>query len=278
MRCASCILCIRIDDAENRWHTRIKYPNPFLANTCQQFGKRKRFHQVIIRAGIQSGDAIGELIPGGEDDDGRGVAGSAALGADFNGSLSGITLAGTRLTIANNTTVDDNVTTNNAFVIRVRLIADNVIGNQANTSLQNSAQIVYSDPDGGTANGNTPVDRTVALSGGRPTVTVREPTLNIAQSFTTSNPSGSVERDDTVTYTITISNNNAGSDFNAFDISFSNNLPFELDFGDPGLGLQPVVYAGGATANSGADFVLTGRGLTTASGANIDIPKGAASR
>jgi hypothetical protein len=187
-------------------------------------------------------------------------------------------LAGTRLTIANNTTVDDNVTTNNAFVIRVRLIADNVIGNQANTSLQNSAQIVYSDPDGGTANGNTPVDRTVALSGGRPTVTVREPTLNIAQSFTTSNPSGSVERDDTVTYTITISNNNAGSDFNAFDISFSNNLPFELDFGDPGLGLQPVVYAGGATANSGADFVLTGRGLTTASGANIDIPKGAASR
>ncbi|MGB4914174.1 MAG: DUF4347 domain-containing protein [Candidatus Dechloromonas phosphoritropha] len=206
------------------------------------------------------------------------VAGSAALGADFNGSLSGITLAGTRLTIANNTTVDDNVTTNNAFVIRVRLIADNVIGNQANTSLQNSAQIVYSDPDGGTANGNTPVDRTVALSGGRPTVTVREPTLNIAQSFTTSNPSGSVERDDTVTYTITISNNNAGSDFNAFDISFSNNLPFELDFGDPGLGLQPVVYAGGATANSGADFVLTGRGLTTASGANIDIPKGAASR
>lgn len=236
---------------------------------------------------------LDDLIPGGLQLDtsfGSGgyqlittVAGSAALTADFAGSVtvSGIaaTPSGTlgadgvdaRLTFSAAGATGDNVTTNNSFVIRVRLIAGNVIGNQAGVNRANSAQVIYTDPDGDPPPATpTAIDRTVALTGSQPSITMREPTLQLTQSAVTSNGNpGQVDAGDTVTYTITISNGTGSSDFSAYDISFNDALPSELD----SIVLQSVVSAGGATASL-TDFVLSGRNLTTTAGANIDIPKG----
>ncbi|WP_170936120.1 VCBS domain-containing protein [Pandoraea sp. PE-S2R-1] len=196
-------------------------------------------------------------------------AGSAALGADFNGSVVG-TATGATMTFTTAQANADNVTGNNAFVIRVRLTASNVSSNQAGVTLANGAQLTYSDPDGDTPNGATPLDRTVAQTGASPTVVIREPTLTVTQTTPGLNPYG-VDKGDTVEYDMTISNGTAATDFDAFDITFSDALPAQLT----GLTFT-VTYNNGATNNGGVDFVLdsaTGL-LHTASGANIDIVKG----
>ncbi|WP_166219362.1 VCBS domain-containing protein [Pseudomonas atagonensis] len=208
-------------------------------------------------------------------------AGSGALGADFAGSvvISGFTGIGGALgadgvdgrwTFSVSSVSADNQTGNNTFVIRLQLVANNVIANQANVSLQNNAQLIFSDPDGDTPNGAVSVDRNVALTGGQPTVTVREPTLQINQVLTsTSNPSG-YDQGDTVTFTITISNGNGNTDFSAFDISFLDTLPTQLS----NVTLLGVLYQNGATNNGGVDFEIVGGQLRSVSGANIDIAKG----
>ncbi|MDM0107949.1 VCBS domain-containing protein [Variovorax sp. J22R24] len=208
------------------------------------------------------------------------TAGSAALGADFNGTVTpgaigaisgtiGNDGAGARLAFTAAGATADNVTNNNSFVVRVRLVTSNVSGNQANRALQNSAQVIYSDPDTDTPNGTVPVDRTVALTGGAPIVTVREPTLQIAQTLIT-DPGLGFDDGDPVEFTITISNGNGSSDFDAFDISLLDNLPPELN----NLTLAEVTYQGAATNNGGPGFEIVGRQLRTAAGANIDIGKG----
>ncbi|WJK07226.1 VCBS domain-containing protein [Pseudomonas fluorescens] len=208
-------------------------------------------------------------------------AGSGALGADFAGSIVvssftgvGGTLGGdgvdARWTFSVSGASADNLTGNNTFVIRLQLVANNVIANQASKSLQNNAQLVFSDPDGDTPNGNVAVDRNVALSGGQPTVTVREPTLTVTQNLTSTSGLGGYDQGDTVTFTITLSNGNGGNDFSAFDISFFDNLPTQLS----NITLTGVLYLNGATNNGGIDFELVNGQLRTASGANIDIAKG----
>ncbi|MBS0453792.1 MAG: VCBS domain-containing protein [Proteobacteria bacterium] len=163
----------------------------------------------------------------------------------------------------------DNLATNNSFVIRVRLVASNTLANQAGQVRSNSAQLNYSDLDGDTPNGATPISRDVALSGGAPTVTVREPTLQITQTLLTP-PGLGFDEGDVVDWDIVISNGTGSSDFNAFDISFLNNLPAQLS----GITLLGVDYAGGATNNGQADFELSPTSLATVTGANIDIGKG----
>ncbi|MDM0075604.1 VCBS domain-containing protein [Variovorax sp. J2P1-59] len=208
------------------------------------------------------------------------TAGSAALGANFNGTVTpgaigatsgtiGDDGAGARLAFTAAGATADNVINNNSFVVRVRLVASNVSGNQANRALQNSAQIIYSDPDTDTPNGTVPVDRNVALTGGAPIVTVREPTLQIAQALIT-NPSLGFDNGDPVEFTITISNGSGSGDFDAFDISLLDSLPTELD----NLTLAGVTYQGAATNNGGAGFEIVGGQLRTAAGANIDIGRG----
>ncbi len=248
---------------------------------------------VSLPEGVTQSLRLDDLIPGGLQLDtsfGAGgyqlittVAGSAALIADFAGSVSASGIAATpsgtlgadgvdaRLTFSAAGASGDNITTNNSFVIRVRLIAGNVSSNQAGVSRSNNAQLVFNDPDGDPAPA-TPaaLDRTVALTGSQPTITVREPTLLLTQTAVTSNGNpGQVDAGDTVTYTITISNGSGSSDFAAYDISFNDALPSQLD----SIVLQSVASAGGATASL-SDFVLSGRNLTTTAGANIDIPKG----
>ncbi|WP_242208360.1 MULTISPECIES: VCBS domain-containing protein [unclassified Pseudomonas] len=208
-------------------------------------------------------------------------AGSGALGADFAGSVLVSGFAGIggalggdgvdgRWTFSVSSVSADNQTGNNTFVIRLQLVANNVIANQANVSLQNNAQLVYSDPDGDTPNGAVALDRNVALSGGQPTVTVREPTLQINQVITSTSGLGGYDQGDTVTFNITITNGNGSTDFSAFDISFLDTLPTQLS----NVTLVGVLYQNGATNNGGVAFEIVGGQLRTASGANIDIAKG----
>ncbi|MGJ7517370.1 VCBS domain-containing protein [Pseudomonas baetica] len=208
-------------------------------------------------------------------------AGSGALGADFVGSIVVSGFAGqggtlgddgvdARWTFSVSGATADNQIGNNTFVIRLQLVANNVIANQANKALQNSAQLIFSDPDSDTPNGNVAVDRTVALTGGQPTVTVREPTLTVTQVLTSTSGLGGYDQGDTVTFTITLSNGTGGSDFNAFDISFLDNLPTQLD----NIILTGKLYQGGATNNGGVDFEIVNGQLRTVNGANIDIAKG----
>ncbi|SFC57905.1 VCBS repeat-containing protein [Pseudomonas citronellolis] len=209
------------------------------------------------------------------------AAGSGgSLAQDFAGNvvISGIAGVGgtlgadgvdARFSFSAFATSADNNTGNNTFVIRVQLVVSNVIGNQANKSLQNSANLHYQDPDGDTPNGATPLERQVNLSGGAPTVTVREPTLQITQTVDTVPDFVGFEEGDVVDFTITLRNGNGANDYAAFDISLLDTLPSELD----GVTITGVIYSG-ATNNGGVDFVIQGGQLVTASGANIDIAKG----
>ena len=187
------------------------------------------------------------------------TAGSGALGedgADARFSFSAVSVDG------------DNDTGNNAFVIRLQLIASNVIANQANQSLQNSAQLRYQDLDGDTPNGSEAVERSVDLSGGKPTITLREPTLEVEQQALYSNTRG-VDQGDSVEYIITLRNPGGDSNFDAFDISFLDSLPSQLS----NLVLTSISYDR-ATNNGGVDFELVGNQLRSVDGANIDISNG----
>ncbi|WP_052949711.1 VCBS domain-containing protein [Dyella japonica] len=206
--------------------------------------------------------------------------GSAALLANFNGNvvISGLSGSGGTLgadgvdalfTFSASTANGDNNTGNNAFVIRVRLVASNVISNQAGTTLSNPAQIVYSDPDGDTPNGATAIDRTVASAGAAPTIVIREPTLTIQQTTDPLPPFG-VEETIPVTYQIIITNGSSSADFNAYDISLNDVLPTQMS----GYTILGVTYSGGASNNGGQDFVIVNGVLQTASGARVDIPTG----
>lgn len=201
------------------------------------------------------------------------VAGSAALGADFNGTLNvnpvnldGSDGADLMLVFSSAGASADNITGNNSFVIRLVLVASNVPGNQQGTTLNNGAQLVYSDPDGDTPNGSAPAERSV-ISAQQPAVTIVEPTLTVTQQITSTPVFGGYEDGDVVDFEIVISNT---SGVNAFDISLLDGLPTELS----GITLTGVVYSGGATNNGGADFIIQGGQLISVTGANIDIANG----
>ncbi|WP_371228027.1 VCBS domain-containing protein [Pseudomonas sp. QE6] len=160
----------------------------------------------------------------------------------------------------------DNNVGNNAFVIRLVLVASNVQGNQQGVTLNNGAQITYSDPDGDTPNGATAVDRTVA-SPQRPSVTIVEPTLTVTQQVTSTPTFGGFDEGDTVTFNITISNM---SGINAFDLSLLNVLPTQMN----NMVITGIAYTGGATNHGGVDFIIQNGQLVTANGADIDIANG----
>ncbi|WP_161809484.1 VCBS domain-containing protein [Stenotrophomonas panacihumi] len=208
------------------------------------------------------------------------ASGSGALAADFNGTLVVFAANGIGGTIGDNgvdgqlvfsraDTGADNIANNNSFVIRVRLVADNNTGNQDGRNLVNSAQLTYSDPDGDTPNGTVALDRTVDRSGGTPNVIVREPTLVITQVTDQLPPLG-VDEAVPVTFQITIRNNGVSSDYNAFDLGFSDTLPTQMD----GYSILGVTFSGGASASSGTPFIIENGVLRIANGVKIDVPAG----
>jgi uncharacterized repeat protein (TIGR01451 family) len=245
---------------------------------------------VTLTEGTTQNLRVNDLIPAGMSLDtsfGSGgyqiittVAGSGALAADFNGAVTvgsatnappGGDGADLGLTLTAASATADNNAGNNSFVVRVRLIASNVAGNQAGVTRPNSAQAIYSDPDGDTPNGSTPVDRIVALSGSQPSVSIVEPTLTVTQTQTNNGGPLGVDRNDEITYTITIRNDGG---INAFDIGFLDTVPSQLIFSEPGFGLQSLTYAGGASNNGGPDFVVGDSAIASDPAANIDIPTG----
>lgn len=198
---------------------------------------------------------------------------SGALLQNFNGTVSIIPSTpnggdGVDLQLvfsAAGATADNNIG-NNAFVIRLVLVASNVQGNQQGVTLNNGAQITYSDPDGDTPNGATAVDRTVA-SPQQPSVTIVEPTLTVTQKVDSTPTFGGFDEGDTVDFSITITNT---SGTNAFDLSLLNVLPTQMN----NMVITGIVYSGGATNHGGVDFIIQNGQLVTANGADIDITDG----
>ncbi|MEN0105591.1 MAG: DUF4347 domain-containing protein, partial [Pseudomonas sp.] len=188
------------------------------------------------------------------------IAGSGGtLGAD--GVDARITMS------ANSLATADNNSANNSFVVRVRLVASDVAGNQAGVVLTNDAKLTYTDPDGNTANGTTPLNRDVALSGGKPTVTVVEPTLSITQTLLTPTNNIGFDEGSVLTFTVTITNSGG---LDAFDISLLNLLPSQLS----SLSLLSTAYNNGATDNGSTGFEISGGQLRSVAGANIDMANG----
>ncbi|WP_153101798.1 VCBS domain-containing protein [Paraburkholderia hayleyella] len=214
--------------------------------------------------------------------------GSAALDADLNPNsyvhcdLPVITQDGAYWRFNFALTAADNITNNNSMVLRIRLILADVGSNQAGTSLATHASLTFSDPDGDTPNGSTPLERTLPDTSAPPTVVVREPTLTLKQSAEVihntgpllaaagNQGSGGADGGDLVTYTIRIGNGNAASDTNAYDLTFSDTLPTVL----AGYTLDSVTLDGGASMSPNA-FVLTDNQLSSAANAKIDLPTGA---
>ncbi|MFI8481095.1 VCBS domain-containing protein [Pseudomonas sp. NPDC078700] len=176
-----------------------------------------------------------------------------------------------RFTFSASTTTGDNNVDNNKFVIRVRLIATDVIDNQAGTVRQNDATLGYTDTDGNTANSTDPadaIDVAVLLTGDKPTITLREPTLQISQTINTPTDFG-FDQDDPIDFTITITNGNSSTDFDAFDINFTDTLPTELS----GLTITSVIYTvNGVPTDITASFAIVGNTLVNTG--NVDIAKG----
>ncbi|GMG92363.1 hypothetical protein Cmtc_35830 [Cupriavidus sp. TKC] len=210
-------------------------------------------------------------------------AGSGALAADFAGSVNVASISpaggaagadGTdmQLTFSASSADGDNNTANNSFVIRVRLVASNVISNQAGRQLANNAAITFTDPDGDVPNGTTGVDRGIALTGTQPTVTIVEPTLTVRQDVTSTGTIAGVDRGDQMTYTITLRNGTSSSDVNAYDVWFVDNLPEELI----NVQITGVTLSGGATISGPGDFVIVNGVLQSAPGTKLDIPRGGA--
>ena len=204
------------------------------------------------------------------------TAGDALL-ANFAGTLAGDSVSGisgtlgeagvdARFTFSVASAAADNNAGNNIFVIRVRLVVDNMTGNQQGVTLSNDAQLIYSDLDGDTVNGNSALDRTVD-NNSTPSITVREPLLSVTQELVSVPPSFGFDLGAVINFTITLSNS---SGYDAFDITLLDNLPSQLD----GLILLGKTYNGGATNNSGLDFEIVGGQLRTVTGANIDIAVG----
>ena len=167
-------------------------------------------------------------------------------------------------------TTGDNNTGNNSFVIRLRLVASNVASNQTSAVRLNDATLSYSDPDGDTPNGSTPINRDVAVTGSKPSVTIQEPTLQLDQQLITP-PGLGFDLGDPVDYSITISNGSAGTDYDAFDIAFNSVLPSELDQ----LTLVSVIYTvNGVSTDITGSFSLDPNGRTLVNTGNLDIAKG----
>ena len=168
--------------------------------------------------------------------------------AAVNGGTLGLDGTDARLTFGNVTVTADNVANNNAFLIRVRAIVDDVIGNQGGTTLNNAAQISFTNPNTGgttTATDATPNDHIV---------TVIEPTLAISK--TASAPFG--DAGDPVNYTITFNNPAGANAADAYDVRFADSLP--ADIVAPAISLVPADFSatgfGGFIAPTVNDFEI----------------------
>ena len=163
------------------------------------------------------------------------------LAADFNGTLPSFSVtapggSGDDVTVTfsgNATTVGDNLTNNNVFLVRLQARVLNVIGNQNGTVLTNNASVRYTDPESGVTTITDPTP---------PTVTVVEPVLKLTKQQVSVSPSpaglGSV-----VTYRVTVAHD-ASSAATAYDVRITDALPVGLTLN---LGTVAVTLNGAAS-------------------------------
>ena len=231
---------------------------------------------VTLPEGVTQSLNIVDAVPAGLRVDGFQIltttAAAPLLTGNFNGSFtttpltSSLTGAGNlTLNFGNTTVVNDNVTTNNSFVIRVQATVLNILANQAAVTRTNTATLTYTNP-------NTATTATVTdgNTGNNPTVTVVEPAIVTTKTVSDSTPDSS----DPISYTITLSNTSGQT---AYDVSLSDVLPSAL----VGPSITSVAKTGtifingvSGTPVANTDVVLSGGTLQFAGGSNIDIATG----
>jgi uncharacterized repeat protein (TIGR01451 family)/fimbrial isopeptide formation D2 family protein len=219
---------------------------------------------VTLPEGVTKSLKVVDAIPAGMKFTGATVVstatGSPLLAADFNGILATptITSAGgsgdaATLDFGDTTAVNDNVTNNNAFVVRVSGVVMNVAGNQDGATLTNSATLTYTNPN--TLTTATVTDATPAV------ITVIEPVLDISKTISVL-PSPA-QAGKTVRYSVTISHN-ASSHSAAYDVSFADTLP--AVFQD--ISIVSVTGNGIANPSSG----ISGQRISVPSAGTFDLP------
>lgn len=177
------------------------------------------------------------------------------LAADFNGTLPAYTLtapggSGGDVTLtfgsspSHPAAAGDNVTTNNAFLVRLQARVLNVLGNQNGTALTNNASVRYTDPESGVT---TIADATP------PSVTVVEPILALSKSIVSMVPSppqvGGV-----ATYRLVV-NHAAGSARTAYDTRIIDQVPAGLTLNLGSISTTLDGGAAGVTNNSSGNNV-----------------------
>ncbi len=146
------------------------------------------------------------------------------LGSDFNGTVTATPTESTRpagsaggawtLTFGDTVATADNVGANNSFLVQITAKAANVVANQSNGTLINSASLKYTQATVKTV--NAPATRFV---------TIKEPVLQIVKNANVTSPGfGAV-----VTYTLTVSHAVA-SNATACDVVLSDTLPAGLTY------------------------------------------------
>ncbi|MGY3944249.1 VCBS domain-containing protein [Aeromonas tecta] len=229
--------------------------------------------RVTLPEGSTQQLSILDLIPPGFrlDTSYNGGKGYDLILTGFSGTISDPTLGGTGVgtndgdasfSFSVSGATADNNQANNSFTIRLRLVADNVLTNQAGTSLSNGAVLHYQDPDGDVAGGSA-LTREVTTAPA-PAALIQEPVLTISQNLTITPPPYGFEEGDGVSFNIVISNNGP---LDAFDIRLSDLLPSQLS----NYSLVSVIYDG---VDVSSQFELVGNQLQTKANANLDIAVG----
>ncbi len=188
------------------------------------------------------------------------VASGGLLAADFNGTLPAPTVSapgGNGVDVSwdfgNTTTVGDNVTNNNSFLIQVTAVVLDVFSNQTGDTLTNTGTLTY------TRNGSS---RDISDS---EDVDLIEPVLTIDKSLVTPLPSP-LDAGTDISYQIVLQHDST-SLADAFDVVLADAAPSQL-FNVRNV----IVTASGITA---PDFDLTGNDIRVPSTGTFDLPQGA---
>ncbi|MCK9237948.1 MAG: DUF4347 domain-containing protein [Thiopseudomonas sp.] len=202
-----------------------------------------------------------------------------ALGVPTVTGMTGALSADPVFEFGNVTVTDDNTTTNNSFVIRVKLIVANTnssgsgaANNQDGQTRIPSTSLTY-DKGGNTTGADN--DKNIAAVGNNSTITIREPKLTIEKTVDTNVDdagvqSGKVDAGDTIEYTITIKH--AANSYDAYDLTFDDTF-------DSVLGMNTSAnwsVMQGTTDISGQFEWVTVDGkdkLQTKANANVDLAK-----
>jgi len=213
---------------------------------------------VTLPEGVTQGLAITDNLPAGLDFVSVAVqtAAGGVLANAFNGTVPAPVTSNVgnsyTFTFGNTTTTNDNVGTNNSFLVRVTARVANVAGNQNAVTLTNTATLAYTD---GTNGASTVNDLTPNVD-----ITVVEPVLTLDKA--TIGTTTGLDAGDTVQYSITITNTGTAT---AHEVLLSDALPAGL--------LVTAIDSTTPSAGASIDTATAGVGTGTLTG-EYTIPVG----